>query len=65
MSALHGSSAMASVLGDSDCDKGGGKQADIFDICFIMIISDNTYTSSGTSKNGATSVGLFLDKLHK
>lgn len=63
MSALHDSSAMASVLGDGD--KGGGKQADIFDICFIMIISDNTYTSSGTSKNGATSVGLFLEKLHK
>lgn len=51
VSVLHGSSVMASVLGDKHGDKGCSKHADIFDIYFIVIISDNTYTSLGTSKN--------------
>lgn len=53
---------MASILGDKHDDKGCSKHADIFDIYFIMIISDNTYTSLGTSKTYTTAV---LDELHK
>lgn len=59
---LHGSSVMASVVGDKHSNKGCSKHAVIFDIYFIMVISDNTYTSLGTSKTYTTAV---LDELHK
>lgn len=54
VSVLRGASVMESVLGDKHSDKGSSKHADIFDIYFIMIISDNTYTSLGTSKTYTT-----------